>query len=145
MGIREQQHNVLNSVKKKKEQIVLKCRVLFFWANRSLHCCFFAPSLCSTFLVCSILIPCVNVCSGVVSGTITLFQHRGGWLSAHHECVFWRRGQETPSLMEDNSNLLGRRGEDISLHISSPASAQGNYHSWHWRELKFKSTRPQIT
>lgn len=80
MGIREQQHNVLNSVKK-KNQIVLKCRVLFFWANRSLYCCFFAPFLCSTFLVCFILIPCVNVCSGVVSGTITLFQHGGGGMT----------------------------------------------------------------
>lgn len=138
MGIREQQHNVRNS-SKKKEQIVLKCKVLFFWANRSLH---LSPAL---FLNASFFHPCRNVCSGVVSGTITLFQHRGG-----DDCQLAMSvssgagGQETPSLMADNSNLLGRRGEDISLRISSPANAGGNDHSWHRRELKYKCTRPQI-
>lgn len=69
----------------------------------------------------------------------------GGRLTARHAPVFWRRRQETPSLMAGDSNLLGRRGEDISLCISSPACVQGNYHSWHPWELNIQSTWPPIT
>lgn len=38
-----------------KNVIFLKCRLLFFWANRSLHHCLSAPSICSTFPACFIL------------------------------------------------------------------------------------------
>lgn len=78
---------------------------------------------------------CMNLWSWVASGTTRiLFQHTRTTVSSQRFC---RLAPEAGNTMFNggNSNLLSRRGEDISLYISS-ACVQGNYHSWHPRELK---------
>lgn len=152
MGIREQQHNVLKQRKSRNQLIVFKVQKdlfssrvnivkqisvslplpLWHFQRFSQQFVLLFPSpfpsthyYLSFFLFLSFAHTVLAYCSST-----------GARLSACHKSVFWRRRQETPSLMEGNSNLLSGRGEDISICIYT-ACVQRNYHSWHPEKLKF--------